>query len=149
MKLTCTWSPEQVSNFITFHYLFWPFPLLPRVSSIDSVQNSLMEARNRLEERICQSRLTDFWFMFNLLGNVTIGNYHFGTLGRQKQTKKTHRAAVQIRRQATGKRPGAPNGQFVPGFRWHYGTPTVCPLSVFHIAHKTRKHLEKSDMRGI
>ncbi len=89
MKLTCTWSPEQVSNFATFHCFFWPFPLLPRVPRIDSVQNRLMEARNRREARHCQSRLTDLWFIIDLLGNATIGNDHFGTLGRQnKQTKK-------------------------------------------------------------
>ncbi len=47
MKLTCTWSPEQVSNFVTFNCFFWPFPLLPRVLRIDSVQTRLTEARNR------------------------------------------------------------------------------------------------------
>ncbi len=36
------------------------------------------------EARRCQSRLTDLWFIIHLLGNATIGNDHFGTLGRQK-----------------------------------------------------------------
>ncbi len=85
MKLTCTWSPEQVSNFATFNCFFWPFPLLPRVPCIDSVQNRLTEARNRREVWRCQSRLTNLWFIIDLLGNATIGNDHFGTLGRPKK----------------------------------------------------------------
>ncbi len=32
-----------------------------------------------------------------------------------KKKKKKHRAVGQISRQATGKRPGAPNGQSAPG----------------------------------
>ncbi len=113
MKLTCTWSPEQLSVFFTFHCFFWPFPLLPRVPRINSVQTRLTEARNRHKARRCQSRQTDVWFIFHLLGNATIWNDHFGTLGRQKKNDK-NTATGQIRRQATGKRPGAPNDQSAP-----------------------------------
>ncbi len=123
MKLTCTWSPEQVSNFATFNCFFWPFPLLHRVPRIDSVQNRLMEARNRREAWRCQSRLTDLWFIIDLLGNVTIGNDHFG-----------NRATGQISCQATGKRPGAPNGQSAPGHKPVPLSPVmlvkVCGVSV-------------------
>ncbi len=97
MKLTCTWSPEQVSNFVTFLWFFWLFPLLPRVPRIDSVQNRLTEARDRREAWRCQSRLTDLWFIIDLLGNATIGNYHVGKLGRQKKKNTGQRAESAAR----------------------------------------------------
>ncbi len=115
MKLTCTWSPEQVSNFATFNCFFWPFPLLPRVPRIDSVQNRLTEARNRREARRCQSRLTDVWFIIDLLGNATIGNDHFGTLGRQKKKKKKNTGQ---RAKSAARPPG--NVPVLPMASWSY-----------------------------
>ncbi len=94
-------NAPQVSNFITFHCFFWPFPLLPQVPRIDSVQNHLMEARHRHEARRCQSRLTDLWFIFDLLGIAKIAKDHFGTLGRQK--KHTQKPTGQ--RPKSGARP--------------------------------------------
>ncbi len=58
--------------------------------------------------------------IFYLLGNATIGNDYFGT---EKQNKK-QKAAGQITRQATGKRPSAPNGQSAPG------QPLTCMLLI-------------------
>ncbi len=64
VKLTCTWSPEQLFCYMSL--LLLAASSLYRVLCICSVQNHrLMEARNRPEliptVQCCQSRLTHLW----------------------------------------------------------------------------------------
>ncbi len=70
MKRTCTWSPEQVSNCVIFHSF-----LESRASTEEQTWSAALPVKTKL-------------FIIDLLGNTTIGNYHFGTLGRQKKKKQ-------------------------------------------------------------
>ncbi len=89
MIMGCYWQPNRCKQFnsqlnkdkCTVAYYWWNWP--EQVSNLATCNCFFW--RRRCEARRCQTRLTNLWFIINLLGNATVRNYHFDTFGRQKK----------------------------------------------------------------
>ncbi len=93
----------ELTTIVTFHCFFWPFPLLPQVPRIDSVQNHLMGGKEQTWSSALPVQTNRFMIYFRFIRDCQNRKRSLWHNGKAKKThKKTHRAAAQIRCQATG-----------------------------------------------